>query len=213
MDDKRDLLDAIAAAVRRGSEEQAVVLCEKAVDSGMYGREVIREGLCTGMQKAGELYEKHEYFLPELLLASETMRAAIEVVVPSLLPAERAEAGEAVVLGVVAGDVHEIGKNLVAVMLEADGYRVTDLGYDVAPERFIAELDNGGARILALSTMMTTTLPNMRMTVELARALDPRPLILVGGAPLSASVAADMGADGYEDNAARVPALIRRLLP
>jgi methanogenic corrinoid protein MtbC1 len=97
-------------------------------------------------------------------------------------------------------------------MLEAEGHRVIDLGFDVSPESFLAGLKNNGARVLALSTMMTTTLPNMRRTVELASGLDPKPVIIVGGAPLSAAVAEDMGADGYEDNAAKVPGLIRSLL-
>jgi methanogenic corrinoid protein MtbC1 len=117
-----------------------------------------------------------------------------------------------VVLGVVEGDVHEIGKNLVGVMLEAEGYKVIDLGFDVPPHRFIEEVKTKGAKVLALSTMMTTTLPAMRATVRLAQGLDPRPLTVVGGAPLSAAVAADIGADGYEDNATKAPTLIRRLL-
>lgn len=205
-------LEAIAAAVKRGADEEAVTLCEKALAAGLDAREVIKEGLSRGMHEAGELYERCEYFLPELLIASDAMHAGIQALVPALQKAGGADSAGTVVLGVVEGDVHEIGKNLVAVMLEADGYRVIDLGYDVAPERFMAELSNGGARILALSTMMTTTLPNMRLTVELARALDPRPLIIVGGAPLSANVAADMGADGYEDNAAKVPGLLKGLM-
>ncbi|RJP26842.1 MAG: cobalamin-binding protein [Actinobacteria bacterium] len=206
------IMDDIAAAVTRGMDEEAVSLCAKAIGEGTGAREIIREGLSRGMHEAGELYERHEYFLPELLLASEAMHAGIEAVVPSLQPAQDTGGGETVVLGVVEGDVHEIGKNLVAVMLEAEGYRIVDLGYDVAPERFIDGLRANGARVLALSTMMTTTIPNMRRTVELARELEPRPLIVVGGAPLSGSVATDMGADGYGENSARAPGLIRSLL-
>jgi len=212
MNDTGEILQGITAAVRRGAEEEAVSLCEKAASGGMDARVIVRDGLCRGMHEAGELYERHEYFLPELLLASEAMHAAVRAVTPFLLPAQETGGAESVVLGVVEGDVHEIGKNLVAVMLEAEGYRVIDLGYDVATERFLAELAENEARVLALSTMMTTTLPNMRRTVELARSLDPRPVIVVGGAPLSAAVAEDMGADGYEDNAARVPALLAGLL-
>ncbi len=212
MASKRDLLDAAADGVRLGREEDAVSACEKALGEGLEAREIVREGLCRGMHEAGDLYERHEYFLPELLLASEAMYAGIAAVKPSLRPEPDAEGGEAVVLGVVEGDVHEIGKNLVGVMLEADGHRVIDLGFDVAPRRFLDQVRESGARILALSTMMTTTLPAMRRTVELALAMHPRPVILVGGAPLSPAMASDMGADGYEDNAARVPALIRGLL-
>ena len=209
---ENEMLDAVAAAVRQGCEEEAVTLCEKAINEGMEAREIIREGLCRGMHEAGELYERHEYFLPELLLASEAMHAGISAVVPSLGQPEGAPEGITVVLGVVEGDVHEIGKNLVAVMLEAEGHRVVDLGYDVAPQRFVDEVKANGARVLALSTMMTTTIPNMRRTVELAKALATVPVIVVGGAPLSDALACDLGADGFEDSAARVPGLIEGLL-
>ena len=212
METEQEMLDSIAAAVRRGEDDKAVSLSEKALADGIEAREIIKDGLSRGMHEAGELYERNEYFLPELLIASEAMHAGIQALVPSLQPADGAEAGETVVLGVVEGDVHEIGKNLVAVMLEAEGHRVIDLGYDVAAQDFLDEVKSSGARVLALSTMMTTTIPAMRMTVELAQGLDPRPFLVVGGAPLSAAVADDMGADGYEDNAAHVPGLIRGLL-
>ncbi len=206
-----DTLASIAAAVMEGSEEDTVSLCRRGLSEGIPPAGIIRDGLSRGMRQAGELYNKHRYFLPELLVASEAMHAGMRELVPSLLSPEAASDRDAVVLGVVEGDVHEIGKNLVAVLLRAEGHRVIDLGYDVAPERFIAELDGSGARVLALSTMMTTTIPAMRRTVELARAMSPRPLIIVGGAPLSAAVAEGMGADGYEDSAAGVPALVKSL--
>ena len=212
MSTEQEALDAIAAAVRLGAEEDTLSLCDKALGEGMQARVIVTEGLCRGMHEAGELYERNEYFLPELLLASEAMHAGIQVLVPFLQPAEEAVDGGTVVLGVVEGDVHEIGKNLVAVMLEAEGYKVVDLGCDVPPQRFMENIDSNRAKVLALSTMMTTALPAMRRTVELAQALTPRPLIIVGGAPLSSAVADDMGADGYEDNAARVPGLIQSLL-
>jgi dimethylamine corrinoid protein len=211
MNAEKQALDAVAAAVKDGLEEDTVSLCAKALQDGIEAREIIKEGLCRGMHEAGELYERHEYFLPELLLASEAMHDGIKMLIPSLKSGDEAAERETVVLGVVEGDVHEIGKNLVGVMLEAEGHRVVNLGYDVTPQRFLDEIQSSGARILALSTMMTTTLPNMRRTVELARSSANPPLIIVGGAPLSIAVAADMGADGYEDNAAKVPGLIRSL--
>ncbi len=212
MRERDDLLEAIAEAVREGLEGEAAARCEDALAAGLTAKEIIHAGLCRGMQEAGDLYDRHEYFLPELLVASEAMHAGMRVVLPSLREPGAPEKDDTVVLGVVEGDVHEIGKNLVAAMLEAEGYRVIDLGYDVPPHRFLDEVKASGARVLALSTMMTTTLPNMRRTVELARALEPRPVIVVGGAPLSAAVAEDMGADGYGENAARAPSLIRSML-
>lgn len=212
MEEKETALEPIAKAVRDGLEDEVLSRCEEALAAGFPAREIIQGGLCRGMHEAGDLYDRHEYFLPELLMASEAMHAGMRVVLPSLRDGGVAEREETVVLGVVEGDVHEIGKNLVAAMLEADGYRVIDLGYDVPPQRFLDEVKASGARVLALSTMMTTTLPNMRRTIEMARDLEPRPLIVVGGAPLSAAVAEDMGADGYGENAARSPSLIRYLL-
>ena len=207
-----EILDAIAAAVKTGSEQDTISRCEAALNQGMAAREIIKDGLCRGMHEVGELYERNEYFLPELLLSSEVMHAGIQVLVPSLRREDADGEKGTVVLGVVEGDVHEIGKNLVAVMLEADGYRVIDLGFDVPPRKFLDEVEAQGADVLALSTMMTTTLPNMRATVELARSLDSRLPVVVGGAPLTGAVAEDMGADGFEDNAARVPSLIASLL-
>jgi methanogenic corrinoid protein MtbC1 len=208
----KERLDAIASAVKMGSEEDAVYRCETALSEGISAREILDKGLSQGMHEAGELYERNEYFLPELLLASEAMHAGIQVVTPSLRREVQAEERETVVLGVVEGDVHEIGKNLVGVMLEAEGYRVIDLGYDVPAQRFLEEVKRSGAKVLALSTMMTTTIPAMQATVEMARLLDSQTRIIVGGAPLSSALAGEMGADGYEDNAARVPGLLRSLL-
>lgn len=212
MGEKDLVLSSIAAAVRDGAEEVAASRCEEALAAGVAAREIIQNGLCRGMREAGDLYDRHEYFLPELLMASEAMHAGMRAVLPSLRESGALDAGETVVLGVVEGDVHEIGKNLVAAMLEAEGYRVIDLGYDVPPQRFLDETRASGAGVLALSTMMTTTLPNMRRTVELARSLEPRPVIVVGGAPLSSDVAADMGADGYGESAAGAPSLIGSLI-
>lgn len=212
MDDRKEVLAAMAAAVREGSEEDTLSLCRRGLKAGIPPGDIIRDGLSRGMHEAGELYQKHQYFLPELLIAAEAIHAGIRELVPFLQSPDAASDRGTVVLGVVEGDVHEIGKNLVAVMLEAEGFEVVDLGFDVAPQGFLDEVRAAGARVLALSTMMTTTLPNMRRTVELAQGLDPRPVIIVGGAPLTAAVAEGMGADGYEENAARVPDLVRRLL-
>lgn len=209
---QNDMLTDIAEAVKEGSEEKVSSLCERALEEGVSPREIITMGLCRGMHEVGELYERHAAFLPEMLLAAEAMHAGITACKPSLQAGDQPPRRETVVIGVVEGDVHEIGKNLVVVMLEAEGYEVIDLGYDVQAHRFLEEVETRGAEVLALSTMMTTTLPNMRATVELARTMDAAPLIIVGGAPLSPAVAEDMGAAGYEDNAAKVPALIERLL-
>ena len=209
---QNDLLADIAEAVKEGSEDKSASLCEQALEEGLSPQMILGEGLSKGMHEVGELYKRHEIFLPEMLLAAEAMHSGVAALAPSLKSEGDPPERETVVIGVVEGDVHEIGKNLVGVMLEAEGYEVVDLGYDVAAQEFLDELTTKGAEVLALSTMMTTTLSNMRRTVELANALDPKPLVIVGGAPLSEAVADDMGAAGYEDNAAKVHSLIRRLL-
>ena len=209
---QNDLLASIEAAVKEGSEDKAASLCKQALNEGISPQEIMREGLSKGMHEVGKQYERHELFLPEMLLAAEAMHAGIAACKPFLKSEGEPPERETVVIGVVEGDVHEIGKNMVSVMLEAEGYDVVDLGYDVPAQEFMEKVKAAGAEVLALSTMMTTTLPNMRHTVESANALEPRPLVIVGGAPLSDVVAEDMGAAGYEDNAAKVHTLLRNLL-
>jgi methanogenic corrinoid protein MtbC1 len=210
--DNRGLLDAIAAAVKGGSEDDSASLCRRALEGGVEPGEIIREGLSRGMHEVGRLFESGDFFLPELLIAAAAMEAGISVLVPSMTPAGDTGEKVIVVIGVVEGDVHEIGKNLVKVMLEADGYRVIDLGYDVAAHTFLEQVRSSNAHVLALSTMMTTTLPNMRRTVEFALDMEPRPIVILGGAPMSAELASDMGADGFGLNAARAPELLRSIL-
>ena len=210
--DNRGLLDAIVAAVKEGSEEDSTTLCQRALEVGVEPGEILHEGLARGMHEVGVLFESGDLFLPELLVAAAAMEAGISVLVPSITRAGDTSEKDTVVIGVVEGDVHEIGKNLVKVMLEADGYRVIDLGCNVAPHTFLEQVRNSKARILALSTMMTTTLPNMRRTVELALEMEPRPILILGGAPMSAELASDMGADGFGPNAAKAPDLLRSIL-
>jgi len=209
--DERELLEAVAAAVKEGSEDISESLCGRGLEVGLEPLEIIMDGLSKGMHEAGELFASGDFFLPELLISAAAMEAGISVLAPSMKHTATGEK-ETVVIGVVEGDVHEIGKNLVRVMLEADGYRVIDLGYDVEPERFLEQIRSSSATVLALSTMMTTTLPNMRRTVELAHDMEPRPVVILGGAPMSAELATEMGADGFGSNAAEAPELLRCLL-
>lgn len=213
MTGEEEILDAVAEAVEKGEEEETVSRSREALEAGIPPARVIGEGLCRGMQRAGEHFAANRYFLPELLLSSEAMHAGIEILAPLLKTGEKGKGeGITVVLGVVEGDVHEIGKNLVKVMLEADGYQVVDMGYNVPPGEYVRETAERNAAVLALSTMMTTTLPAMRETIRRAREMNPRPLILVGGAPLSRELALDMGADDYGENAAVAPHILRKLL-
>jgi methanogenic corrinoid protein MtbC1 len=209
--DRNSQLEPIAAAVKDGDDEKARSLCESALQAGVDPREIIQKGLSRGMHEVGELFGSGEMFVPELLVAAEAMNAGISVLLPSLKGADDRKK-EKVVIGVVEGDVHGIGKNLVKVMLEADGFEVLDLGFDVPAEKFLEEVSGSGARVLALSTMMTTTLPNMRKTVELAGNLQPKPVTIVGGAPLSEDLVFEMNADGFARDAAQAPGMLRSVL-
>ncbi len=209
--DYRGLLDAIAEAVKEGSEE-AASLCLKALDAGIAPGIIVQDGLSRGINEVGRLFESGDCYVPELLVAASAMEAGISALAPSITGGGEASEKDTVVIGVVEGDVHEIGKNLVKVMLEADGYRVVDLGFNVAPAAFLDRVRDTSARVLALSTMMTTTLPNMHRTVELALDMEPRPVVLVGGAPVSAELASELGADGFASNAAQAPSLLSALL-
>ncbi len=209
---ERDILKELAGKVVEGDEEGTVTLCKKALESGWSPQRVIREGLNQGMREAGALFDRSEIFLPELLLAVESVKAGIAALFPTSSSDMETSEKTKVVLGVVEGDVHEIGKNLVKAMLEAEGYQVIDLGFDVPPRNFLEAVSSNHAEVLALSTMMTTTLDSMRRTVEMARSLDTVPLIVVGGAPLNQDIAKDLGADGYGENAARAPEVLRRLM-
>ncbi len=206
------IVEEIASKVVEGDEESIVTLCKKALEEGWTTQRIIREGLNQGMREAGVLFDRHELFLPELLLAVEAVKAGIATLLPASSLDREAHKKANVVLGVVEGDVHEIGKNLVKAMLEAEGYRVIDLGFDVARGSFLEAVESHQAEVLGLSTMMTTTLESMRRTVEMAKSLDRAPLIIVGGAPLSNDLARDLGADGFGENAARAPEVLRRLI-
>jgi len=164
------------------------------------------------MHEVGELYDRNEFFLPELLLSAEAMQAGASAIAPYLKHESGASARETAVIGVVEGDVHDIGKNLVAMMLEVEGYVVVDLGHNVPAKRFFEEAEERNARVVGLSTMMTTTLPFMRDTIKLVRTMESNPLIIVGGAPLSEALARELGADGYGENAAKAPELVESLI-
>lgn len=207
-----EMLERIAKAVLEGDASLAVSFCEEAAREGIAPQAIVAEGLTPGARKAGELFDICQYFLPELLLSADAMGRGIEALLPSLKDAPGFGDRGTVVLGVVEGDVHEIGKDLVGAMLTAAGFRVVDLGCNVPAAGFLRAVEKESASVLALSTMMTTTLPAMRDTIEAARSLELPPeadlRIIVGGAPLSLRLAVDLGADAYAPSAAAAPSLL-----
>jgi corrinoid protein of di/trimethylamine methyltransferase len=201
---KEVMMQKMAQAVIDGQREDAEQLAKEAVAQGFDLLEVIEKGYVPGIQRVGELWEKGEYFLPELISSAECMKTAMAVIQPELRKAQiDAPSKGKVVIGTVEGDIHDIGKNLVASMLQAHGFDVHDLGADVKLEKFIQTALETKADFVCLSALLTTTMLNQRRFVEKLKTenLTGRFKVLVGGAPATAKWAADIGADGYGENA------------
>jgi corrinoid protein of di/trimethylamine methyltransferase len=201
---KEVMLQKMAQAVIDGQKEEAERLAKEAVAQGFELLEVIEKGYVPGIQRVGEMWEQGEYFLPELISSAECMKAAMAVIQPELRKAQIDTPSKGkVVIGTVEGDIHDIGKNLVASMLQAHGFDVCDLGSDVKLEKFIETALETKADFVCLSALLTTTMLNQRRFIEKLKAenLTGRFKVLVGGAPVTAKWAADIGADGYGENA------------
>jgi 5-methyltetrahydrofolate--homocysteine methyltransferase len=174
--------------------------------------QLIADSMVPAMDEVGRLFEAEEYFVPELLLAGRAMKSAMELIRP-LLVASGQRMAVRVIIGTVKGDLHDIGKNLVAAMLEGGGFEVIDLGADVAPERFIEAAVARNANLVALSALLTVTMPSMKTTIDAFRnaGLRDKVKIMVGGAPVTQRYADAIGADGYGESAASAVALARKL--
>jgi corrinoid protein of di/trimethylamine methyltransferase len=211
----QELYAQLAQAVIEGDEELAVSLTKQALEQGLNPLQVIKEGLTPGIEVVGEKFSCGEYFLPHLVIAGNTMKAALTWLEPALQAGGVArETRGTVVLGTVAGDIHEIGKSLVGTMLTANGFVVHDLGVDVPTSKFIQVVRETGADLLGLSALLTTTMGIQGKVIEeLAEAgLRDRVKVMVGGATVSMQWAQEIGADGYAEDAAGTVTLARRLV-
>lgn len=210
---KEEMLKALARSVVDMDEEKTVKLATEFIDGGGDAYEGIAQGLAPGMDEAGRLYEQEEYYIPELLLCSDAMYAGLDVLKPHLKKEDTAETFRAVV-GVVEGDTHDIGKNLFKVMLETVGFEVYDLGRDVPPQAFIDKAKEVDAHLIGMSTLMTTTMPNMPVVIDLLKksGLRTRTAVMIGGGPISRSFADKIGADGYAPEASAAARLARELV-
>ncbi len=211
----QDLYTQLSIAVIEGEEELAVSLTRQALAEGLNPLEIINQGLSPGMDVVGDKFSCGEFFLPHLVMAGNTMKAALAELEPALKASgmTRERLGT-VVLGTVAGDIHEIGKSLVATMLAASGFVVHDLGVDVPPGKFVDKVRETGAELVGLSALLTTTMVMQRKVIEeLAEAgLRDKVKIMVGGAPVGSAWAEEIGADGYAEDAAGAVALARWLV-
>ncbi|MFH1143321.1 MAG: corrinoid protein [Candidatus Eisenbacteria bacterium] len=192
------LLEQISEQLQLGEHERVGELTREALRQGVDPKELLDRGLIAGMNVIGEKFRAHEIFLPDVLLAAKAMYAGMDELKPLLVKAGIPTAGK-VVLGTVQGDLHDIGKNLVAIMLRGAGIEVIDLGNDVAPERFIAAAEESEASVIGMSALLTTTMPMMQRVTHLLRerGLATRVRTIIGGAPVSAEYARQIGADAY----------------
>jgi corrinoid protein of di/trimethylamine methyltransferase len=200
-------------AVLSGDAKTARTLTEQAIATGADPLEIVNQFMVPAMDEVGRRFECNEYFVPELLLSARAMKGALELLRP-LLAARGAQPVGRVVIGTVKGDLHDIGKNLVAAMLEGGGFEVIDLGVNVTPEQFVAKVKENNANVVAMSALLTTTMPAMKSTIEAIKqaGLREQVKVLIGGAPITQRYAEEIGADGYSENAPGAVSLAKRAL-
>ncbi|MBI4660577.1 MAG: corrinoid protein [Verrucomicrobia bacterium] len=206
-------LQQLYESILSGDAKQARALTEQALTAGVDPLRLVNDFMAPAMDEVGRRFESNEYFVPELLLSARAMKSALELIRPLLVARGEKPTGR-VVIGTVKGDLHDIGKNLVAAMLEGGGFEVIDLGVNVPPEKFIATAKEKNAHIVAMSALLTTTMLSMKSTIEAIKeaGLRDRLKVLVGGAPITQKFAAEIGADGYCDNAAGAVGLAKQTM-
>jgi 5-methyltetrahydrofolate--homocysteine methyltransferase len=207
-----DVLQQIANKLYDGDADATSSLTQQALDGGLAPGEVLKGGLLTGMDRVGVDFRAGELFVPEVLIAARAMHAGMDILKPLLTESEAEMAGK-IVIGTVEGDLHDIGKNLVAMMLEGGGFEIVDLGTDVAPGEFVEAVKQEGPNVVAMSALLTTTMPKMKSTIEalVEAGLREKVKIMVGGAPVTKEYADEIGADGYAPDAGSAVELARSL--
>jgi 5-methyltetrahydrofolate--homocysteine methyltransferase len=207
------ILQRIYGNVVSGRHKDLVGEVKSALQQGVSPNAILQDGMIAGMQEVGRLFEIGEYYVPEMLVAARAMQAGMNVLRPYLAGSDVHPAGR-LAIGTVEGDIHDIGKNLVKIMLEGAGFEVLDLGVDVGSSRFLAAVTDDHVDILAMSALITTTMQNMRPVIELLQKSGVRQQvkILVGGAPLNEEYARQIGADGYAPDASRAVTVAKSLL-
>lgn len=208
-----DLLERISHHLRNGDDEKVAELTVLAIESGVPAKQILDAGLIAAMDVVGQCFKAHEMFLPDVLMAAKAMYAGMEKLKPLLVKEGIPPIGK-VVLGTVQGDLHDIGKNLVGIMLKGAGLEVIDLGNDVPADRFLAAARDHDARVIGMSALLTTTMPAMKTVVDLVKreGLTGKVKTIVGGAPVSEQFAREIGADAYGFDAANAVDRVRRLI-
>jgi corrinoid protein of di/trimethylamine methyltransferase len=200
-DEKRqEILDKLRNAVIQYDEDAAKEGAQEALDNGLEGNDAIFNGLVSGMEEVGRLFESQEYFVPELLMCADALYAGLDILKPHVKKMDLGVRGS-VVIGTVEGDVHDIGKNIVKMMFDVAGFTVYDLGRDVPLDKFVEEQIKTDSDLVCLSAMMTTTMVGMKKVIDNLKAKNPNIKIMIGGAPVSQDIADKWGADGYAKDA------------
>lgn len=209
-----ELFNKLAQAVIDGEPEDAEALAKQALEQGVDALACINQGLTPGIEKVGELFSQGDYFLPELIIGADAMKAALDILEPTLIGDQQREVVGRVVLGTVEGDLHEIGKTLVGTMLTANGFLVTDIGVDKKPDEFVAAVKEANADIVGASALLTTTMLQQKKLIEaLEKAgLRDQVKVMVGGAPVTETYAMEIGADGYAEDAISAVDMVFRLI-
>ncbi len=206
-------VEQLSNSLINGKADDVQTHMNRAIQEGTTPREILNKGLLVGMEEVGRRFKNNEFYVPEVLIAARAMKAGMTILKP-LLTETGVEPVAKVAVGTVKGDLHDIGKNLVCMMLEGGGFEVIDLGVDVSPDQFVQSVQNGGVEVIGLSALLTTTMMNMNDTI---RAIDEANLrasvkIIVGGAPLTDAFANEIGADGYAADAATAVDVIKSLI-
>jgi len=208
-----EILDRIAEHLEFGEDEETAALTREAINQYVPAADILNKGLLKGMGVVGDQFKKHEIFLPDVLLAARAMHAGMELLKPLLIEAGVPGKGT-VILGTVQGDLHDIGKNLVAIMLKGAGFEIVDLGIDVPPARFVDAVKKHKAPVLGMSALLTTTMPIMKEVIKLLKQekLDGAVKVIIGGAPITQKYADEIGAQAYAYDAGNAVEQIHQLV-
>ena len=204
-------LKALADAVIKGDQGTAVEITKSALEEGTAAKNVLEEGLIAGMDVVGARFKNNEIYIPEVLIAARAMKMAMEFLEPELIKAGVKPVGKFLV-ATVQGDLHDIGKNLVAMMLKGAGFEVIDLGVDVSPEKFVEQVKAKGVHLVGMSALLTTTMPGMEKTIKALKEAGVSAKIMIGGAPVTQGYADKIGADGYAADAASAVDIAKALV-
>ena len=198
-----EILEEMSSFLQKGRAKNVKALVTQALEEGLDPKAILNEGLLSGMMIIGEKFKKNEVFVPEVLVAARAMNAGLTILEPKLIEVGNEPVGK-VVIGTVKGDLHDIGKNLVAMMLKGAGFEVYDIGVDADTEKFITEAENVGADVICMSALLTTTMPNMKVVIDALKekGLRDKYIVMVGGAPVNEAFSEQIGADYYTPDAA-----------